>query len=843
VFACAVVAGALLLRWAFPRDARGGGLVDPRSPLFFAAPPLGGILVGVLAFVLNQWLGLRLTPGVWAVASLGPVLVAGWLVNRQATTPSARPRAAPAPWTPVEVACLGAVLLAACVRGQVALHTPVNDWDAFYYHLPHAAAVAGGGFPAELGPSYILAQQAAYPPLPYVLYALCVIEPGGGADYLALKSLTLAAVALTAVFAWHLCRRRLRVGRCGSSVALAWVIAALPLTPNLYAFFAALVSAFAYFAWPLAGRRPATLRQIAIAAIWLVGIYWWGYWGLVFLAAVIGALGLQALLGPGRAARSGGLRQLGLLLAGVVLGSSPHWLRNWIQAGNPLYPAFLEVFGGRGVSEWWLAHRFTAEALPRNPEALAGRLSLHQAPVSMLLLPSLAVYAARLPRRARGWAAVCLLFLLLWVAFLHLSTAPYQRYLGPLVPLAAALGVGAAAASWRQRRRRDLAVLVLLALPAVSVWLGLQRWGPDVVYGGVGLLITLTWLASRRSGRLDQGLPPRLLPAGLGVVGLSGLLALGMLPWPWAAAGAALGLGCLPFPPGEVRRRAVRLSLALVAGAGLALLAWGDVEALDAESLGVGPDLRWLNTLPEGSLIMTAEDRVFLLERDVLPVDSESLRGYYEATDPVVAVDALRQLGVTHVYYGRLLPYRLGLFERQLATFPAVGSPLVTEVHRSPTGVVVSIPPPPRDRWAAAAAHQQALEPWRARSTKATWQALVELPEQLHRDLDAAWRAGDRSRARRVAAELLSLPVQSARELRLQGDAALSLGQHQRAAEAYRRSLESDPAQPATHAALGEVLRTLGQVEAARAAFREALELEPRQPLALQGLRSLEAGR
>ena len=75
------------------------------------------------------------------------------------------------------------------------------------------------------------------------------------------------------------------------------------------------------------------------------------------------------------------------------------------------------------------------------------------------------------------------------------------------------------------------------------------------------------------------------------------------------------------------------------------------------------------------------------------------------------------------------------------------------------------------------------------------------------------------------------------------GAASASLGQHDRARQAFRASLEASPLDPATYANLGLLELESGNRDAAAAYFAESLTLEPHFDIARTGLAAILAGR
>ena len=162
--------------------------------------------------------------------------------------------------------------------------------------------------------------------------------------------------------------------------------------------------------------------------------------------------------------------------AGAVaaLSSSFWYLRNLLTTGNPVYPLFWGVFGGRG---WTAADN--ARYLATVREGVGGWRSLVEGTVQLLdpgrglgwWLPVAAVLAVGAAVRGRREARVrwlllaCALTVSGWLATSH--TTRYALVLGPLAGALAARGL---AGLGRAARRLAVAGLVLAALAGVGRW-------------------------------------------------------------------------------------------------------------------------------------------------------------------------------------------------------------------------------------------------------------------------------------------------------------------------------------------------------------------------------------
>ena len=72
------------------------------------------------------------------------------------------------------------------------------------------------------------------------------------------------------------------------------------------------------------------------------------YGGLSF--PFIGILGVLWACRKNRIASKKAVRLLSLYILFTFITGSPFYLKNWVMTGNPLYPLFYQVFGGKGWS-------------------------------------------------------------------------------------------------------------------------------------------------------------------------------------------------------------------------------------------------------------------------------------------------------------------------------------------------------------------------------------------------------------------------------------------------------------------------------------------------------------
>jgi hypothetical protein len=353
------------------------------------------------------------------------------------------------------------------------------SFDARWYHLPIAESYAAAGRIRPFPEGWYL---GAYPHLASLLYTWAFLAPGELSEHLSLTShvefvLRVATVVgISALAARLVPGPRLRHGG-----------AAFFLFPCIFHPAGALNGGaddvLAYWAAPLG---LALLRYLA-SSDWRNG---------VLLGALIGAAGLtkyQAIYALAAIALVLGVdlalrRRFRLLLvtgAVALVVASPHWLKNWIAYGDPLYPnlhRWLPVhpfFPGAGA---WLERYYLLPGPPLSAtEKLRASLEFSFFPHGWAGIPTgrplfgslftLLVPLAFWVRRRRE--------ILLLVACTHVGlvvwafTVRDDRFLQAIVPWMAACTAAILAALWRtQRPMVRLGTAVLVAFQLV--------WGADV---------------------------------------------------------------------------------------------------------------------------------------------------------------------------------------------------------------------------------------------------------------------------------------------------------------------------------------------------------------------------
>lgn len=382
-----------------------------------------------------------------------------------------------------------AVAAIAVIGGATALYlqviTPSNiGFDARWYHLPIAERYAAAGrirpFPEGWYPG-------AYPQLASILYTWAFLAPGELADRLALAThleflLLLATVTgISALAAQLIGGDRPRYGG-----------AALFLFPGIFIYDSNLNAGadhvLAFWGAPLGlallrYMEQGTPRQGAILGSLLAAAALTKYQAIYFIVPCAAVLLIEL-------ARRRRLAPFIATIGAALVLSSPHWLKNWIAHGDPLYPNLYAHLSARpffpGAEDflkrgYWL----------RGSQPLVAKVKeLPWALFQFSFVPH--GWAETLGGRPNfGSLFTLLLPLMLWVrprtrvvtlvACVHLGLAvwfltyAYDRYLQALLPWMAACTAATLAALWR--------IGPIAVRFAVVVLLGLQlTWSADTYF-------------------------------------------------------------------------------------------------------------------------------------------------------------------------------------------------------------------------------------------------------------------------------------------------------------------------------------------------------------------------
>lgn len=708
-------AGAVLFRRAWPGSPRRSWT----TPAPYAAYLAGLVVNTVVAFVANQFLGLRVGLPILCGIALGQLLV--WSLCLKRVRPDEAPPALPSTGTPDRLhtllACIAVTVF--LTRHLDMLWQPLNDWDTFLYHLRFGQLFAEGQFPSDIGPSYNLQTAAAYPPLFYVVYGLNAHLTFSGATFLLPKVTVIVLDALIGHATYLLARRRLGLTPAWAMLAVLAAMLVVNPTPNTQSLTMLCVLLAAYYALGAHRGKGGDGHRWLVAAVCWVGCYWANYLGLVVMVLFLAGLGIDTLWSRYRGAgRAPSLSTWLVTIAVIAVGIAPHLVRNAWFAGNPLYPALLDTIGGVGVTDWWLENRSISQRLDVGIADIPGIFG-RALPLSTVVVAAwiAALAPGPMPRSPRIAAALAFGgFLVPWIFVLQISHTPTSRYLYPIVPLGLCAIASLLQGAWRRGALGStLAVSLIIGLAGWAVAataLGAEHvavvtafWSllvvAAIVLGGVALFREVRSTEVGRLGRvlaLLGAISLVYVSSWPDVVGANALrLALGL-----ALGGAAVGIDAAWRRLSRARRGATSRQrvapavpvVVLAAALAAAVIRQPDHRGATQFVLPIYPDLAWMNTqLPEDSVILTLEDRLFMLELPFVPGDHWTLEPFYRETTVEGSLAALAPFGVTHIYVTEFfLSFRP--FTDKLDLLLGTPHPEARVVYSSDTGFVVALGPP-----------------------------------------------------------------------------------------------------------------------------------------------------
>ncbi len=380
--------------------------------------------------------------------------------------------------------CVGAVLV------WLPILTPENaSYDSRWHHLSIAQHYVAEGALRRFDEGWVFGAQ---PQLASLLYAWALCAPGALFDrvetaaHVELITFLFALVGVSALVRSVLGKRA------------PWAFAALFLFPGIYCYDSGLVlgadHVAAVWAAPILLLSLRYLDAADTRVACLLGGVLAGALSTKYTAVNLLPLPLLVVLvRGGRDVR--GLRRPESLLPPLALATSvvvltaPHWLKNWIFYGDPLFPILRGWLGAHPWSpaaeapyETWFALRHppfgwhgigemlttlvTFPFVPHDFEGYHGKVPIFG---SLFTLLTPALFFVR-PRRRLLWLfAGCYLGLVAWF-WLH----QFDRYLQTLVPWMAAGTAASLSLLWREGALVRTACGALVTLQLV--------WGSDVPF-------------------------------------------------------------------------------------------------------------------------------------------------------------------------------------------------------------------------------------------------------------------------------------------------------------------------------------------------------------------------
>ena len=241
---------------------------------------------------------------------------------------------------------------------------------------------------------------------------------------------------------------------------------------DLFVTFFTLAAIYSFFRWS---------ENQLVAWLILCGLFSGSAAACKYTAMIATPLGCLGILWLAKRSGNGAmetLRRLALYAATAFMAGSPFYLKNWIVTGNPFYPFFYGIFGGKGwdpdqarlydlliqnlgmgrslldylLLPWNLSFRANMDSL-----AFDGMIG----PIFLLTLPFLAAL-----RRWDTPLRMMLIYALLTFCF-WASSAQQIRYLIPLFPLLA-LFVGEILTHCYQSQKRSFILLLCLVAGSLA---------------------------------------------------------------------------------------------------------------------------------------------------------------------------------------------------------------------------------------------------------------------------------------------------------------------------------------------------------------------------------------
>ena len=426
-----------------------------RSEEVFLASGIGLAAMAHAVFVLGCAQALSAAPILALMAVLGMMAIAGYFQRLPASLSRAASRS---PWDHPATLLLGILLLA----GLPLVLAPETGKDALIYHLAVPRLyLSHHGFYAIPGNVF-----AGYPLLAEMHYLLALFMKNEilakGMHY-ALLGGTLLGIGL---FSRHILRE-IAFPALGmlifASIPSVFAVSHTAYNDLFVAFFT-LAALYTFCRWSDSRSR----GWLVLCALFCGSAMACKYTALLF--APLGILGILWCHARRRATTRNAFGDMGLYALVAFLTAAPFYLKSWLLMGNPFYPFFWGLFGGRG----WDADQ------ARLYDLFVRNLGMGRSMVDYLLLPWNVSLRARmdsplfdgvlgpmfiltLPFLAgiRRWPAQLRILAVFCVAafFFWASSAQQIRY---LIPLFAPLAVVVALVLTRYRRSKALFPLLIL---------------------------------------------------------------------------------------------------------------------------------------------------------------------------------------------------------------------------------------------------------------------------------------------------------------------------------------------------------------------------------------------
>jgi hypothetical protein len=432
------------------------GLVSRSEGLFLSAG-IGLVITGYAVFLLGVT-GSLTAPGIaLMLISLTVISGAGWLHPFQI---------APAAPSGRSIWELSALLLLAIllIAGLMLTLTPEIGKDALIYHLAVPRLyLLHHGFYFIPGNAF-----TGFPLLAEMHFLLALFLRN---DILA-KAMSYAILCGTllgiGLFARHVLRKQqFPILSMLIFVSIPSVFAVSHTAYNdLFVAFFTLAALYSFFRW----SEDRLTAWLILCGLFSGGAAACKYTAL--LATPLGCLGILYLANRSGDGSRETLRRLALYIAAALIAGSPFYLKNWAVMGNPFYPFFYGIFGGRGwdpdqarlfdlltqslgMGRSFLDYLFLPWNLSLRAKMDVGFDGI-LGPIFLLTLPFLAAW-----RRWETPLQMILIYTLL-TFFFWASSVQQMRHLIPIFPLLA-LVVGAILTRYQSRKNIFALLLCIVA--------------------------------------------------------------------------------------------------------------------------------------------------------------------------------------------------------------------------------------------------------------------------------------------------------------------------------------------------------------------------------------------
>lgn len=469
----------------------------------------GFVLLALYAFTVGRL-------GVFRPATLIPVVAVFAVLGLAALPPvlrDARRAWAGAGWERWLVLAAGAIALFDAVIASA----PPTSGDAIAYHLAVPKIWLAAHRTTDIWWDW-----ATFQPLGAELhYSFAQAISNGQASML----VGAGFAAFSGVCVYGLARS-LTSARVAAIALLLWVAQGMYVWEATGAFTEIITAGFLALAlWHLVefqrSREPIDAGWAGLAAGAAAGTKYFGLFVLPFIALAVPLLVRETRLRV----------RASLAFVALVAVALPWYVKNWIVAGNPVFPVFGDTFGGR----YWGPSASAYLAVKREQYGVSGIWHLPIIPIEFLLKtgrfdrgyainPAFFALAPFALLSRKRWTVVLGGSFVLYFAIWFEEMLQIPRYLTPALPLTAVLAAFATVELWkRQLAWRVLAgtLLVVSAVPFFAMN-GLLAW--RLLPGALGLQSRAA-VVQKQTGTYDalHWLDANLPPQGTLLIGLRGV--------------------------------------------------------------------------------------------------------------------------------------------------------------------------------------------------------------------------------------------------------------------------------------------------------------------------------